>query len=294
VVAEVNEQRRRLLVETRLHRPVAIAEAAQARIRRSTVANRSRVLIIAADHTARGTIDIDPHDGAMGDRYGLLDRLVAALSIPAVDGVLATPDIVEDLLLLGALDDKLVFGSMNRAGIPGSAFEVDDRFTAYSPDAIRDHGLDGGKMLLRIVPDDKATARTLEACSQAVTRLASDRKVALIEPFMARRVGERVCNDLSVPAVIRSMAVAAALGATSAYTWLKVPVLDDMARVADAATTPLVLLGGERSRDAGEMFARWEKALALPGVCGLVVGRNLLYPPDDDVVGAVSRAASLL
>jgi hypothetical protein len=290
----VDEQQRRLLVESRLHRPETIAEAARSRKRRPIVGSRGRVLIVAADHAARGTIDLDPHDGAMGDRYGLLDRLLAALSIPAVDGVLATPDIVEDLLLLGALDGKLVFGSMNRAGIPGSAFEIDDRFTAYSPDAISNFGLDGGKMLLRILPDDPATARTLEACSQAVTHLAANRKIAMIEPFMARRAGGRVQNELATTAVIRSMAIASALGTTSAYTWLKIPVLDEMARVTDAATTPLLLLGGERSHDTDEMFSRWEKALALPGVCGLVVGRNLLYPPDDDVVWAVSTAASLL
>lgn len=290
----MDEHQRRLLVESRLRRPDAIAEAAQSRSRRPIVGPRGRVLIVAADHTARGTIDLDPHDGAMGDRYDLLDRLLAALSVTAVDGVLATPDIVEDLLLLGALHGKLVFGSMNRAGIPGSAFEIDDRFTAYSPDAISAFGLDGGKMLLRILPDDPATARTLEACSQAVTRLATNHKVAMIEPFMAQRAGGRVRNDLTPTAVIRSMAIASALGATSAYTWLKIPVLDEMARVADAATTPLMLLGGERSHNTDEMFSRWQKALAFPGVCGLVVGRNLLYPPDGDVAGAVSTAASLL
>jgi hypothetical protein len=42
------------------------------------------------------------------------------------------------------------------------------------------------------------------------------------------------------------------------------------------------------------MFERWQRALALPGVRGLVVGRNLLYPKDDDVLAAVKTAASLL
>jgi hypothetical protein len=46
-------------------------------------------------------------------------------------GVLGTPDIVEDLLLLGALDDKVVIGSMNRGGLAGTSFEIDDRFTGY-------------------------------------------------------------------------------------------------------------------------------------------------------------------
>jgi hypothetical protein len=42
------------------------------------------------------------------------------------------------------------------------------------------------------------------------------------------------------------------------------------------------------------MFARWQKALQLPNMRGLVVGRNLLFPPDDDVAAAVDVAVSLL
>jgi hypothetical protein len=42
------------------------------------------------------------------------------------------------------------------------------------------------------------------------------------------------------------------------------------------------------------MFARWQRALALPNIHGLVVGRNLLYPPGDDVAAAVDTAVSLL
>lgn len=283
-----------MLTETRLRRPDAIGEAARRRIRRPLVGERGRLLIVAADHPARGTIDLEPHDGAMGNRYELLDRLLAALSVPEVDGVLGTPDVIEDLLVLEALDGKVVFGSMNRGGLPGAVFEIDDRFTAYTPTAIKDQGLDGGKMLLRIDADDWGSVRTLRACSEAVSQLATARLVAMIEPFMAHRSARRVRNDLSAEMVIRSIAIASALGATSAYTWLKVPVLDEMARVAEAATMPLLLLGGERNREPDEMFARWEKALSLPGVCGLVVGRNLLYPPGGDVVAAVSRAAALL
>jgi hypothetical protein len=48
-----------------------------------------------------------------------------------VDGLLATADIVEDLLLLGALENKVVLASMNRGGLQGSVFEMDDRLTGY-------------------------------------------------------------------------------------------------------------------------------------------------------------------
>ena len=54
------------------------------------------------------------------------------------------------------------------------------------------------------------------------------------------------------------------------------------------------MLGGDPSTAPDETFATWEKALGLPGVRGLVVGRALLYPRDDDVEVAVDTAASLV
>ena len=121
--------------------------------------------MIAADHPARGALRAGERPLAMADRADLLDRLVLALSRPGVNGVLGTPDVLEDLLLLGALDGKVVVGSMNRGGLAGTAFEMDDRFTGYDAAAIAAAGFEGGKMLTRIDPDDPATVATLEACA---------------------------------------------------------------------------------------------------------------------------------
>ena len=284
----------KLLVETRFSNPGAIATLATNRARHATMDTSSKLLIIAADHAARGVLNVGDHQNAMWSRYDLLDRLISALGVPGVDGVLGTPDIIEDLLILGALDNKVVFGSMNRGGLPGSVFEMDDRFTAYTPQSIVQSGLDGGKMLLRINYEDPGTVSTLAACAQAVTELAAASRVAMLEPFLSHNVNGQPKNVLTTEAVIRSMAIASALGATSAFSWLKVPVLEEMEQVVEAATLPIVLLGGERSEQPDAMFARWEKALRLPGVRGLVVGRNLLYPEDNDVVSAVKTAISLL
>jgi uncharacterized protein len=208
--------------------------------------------------------------------------------------VLGTADVLEDLLLLGALDGKIVIGSMNRGGLAGAVFEIDDRFTGYDAPAIERMGFDGGKMLLRIDPDDPASAATMQACAQAVSSLAERRLMAMVEPFISHRVDGRIRNDLSPEAVIRSIAVAAGLGNTSAYTWLKLPVVDDMERVLAATTMPVLLLGGEVSADQGAAFESWRKALQIPSVHGLVIGRSLLYPPDDDVAGAVEAAVGLM
>lgn len=288
------EEKRRLLIDTRFTSPGAIAEAALGRQRPAALLGDEKLLVIAADHSARGMLGVGRDAFAMENRYDLLDRLCVALSNPGVHGVLGTPDIVEDLMLLGALENKLVFGSMNRGGLPGSVFELDDRFGGYDATSIVEAALDGGKMLLRINYAAAATADTLEACAQAVTRLAAAKKVAMIEPFLSVNSDGRVRNVLTADAVIQSMAIASALGTTSAYTWLKVPVVDNMERVAEATTLPIVLLGGDRNDRPDEMFGSWEAALRLPGVRGLTVGRNLLYPRDNDVAGAVKTAVSLL
>jgi DhnA family fructose-bisphosphate aldolase class Ia len=283
------------LTEIRAHHPEAVAEAAAHRVRRPALLGPSgRLMIVAADHPARGALAAGDRPLAMADRAELLRRLCVALERPGVDGVLGTPDVIEDLLLLGVLDGKVVIGSMNRGGLAGSAFEIDDRFTAYDPATIATQGLDGGKMLLRVEDDDPATARTLEGCANAVTGLARQRRMAMVEPFVSRREGGRVRNVLTADAMTRAIAIAAGLGATSAYTWLKIPVVDEMERVMAASTLPALLLGGEVSADQDTALAGWRKALALPGVMGLVAGRTMLYPPGDDVAAAVDAAVEVM
>jgi hypothetical protein len=224
----------------------------------------------------------------------MLDRLRTALARPGVDGLLATADIAEDLLLLGALEDKVVVASMNRGGLAGSAFELDDRMTGYDVAGVVEARFDAAKMLNRIDLDDHGTVAMLETAGRAITELARAGIVAMLEPFLSRRVDGRVVNDLSPDAVIRSVHIAQGLGATSAYTWLKLPVVAEMERVMDATTLPTLLLGGDPAGRPEETYASWEKALALPAVRGLVVGRTLLYPPDDDVAAAVDTAVSLV
>ncbi|MGH3424654.1 MAG: Cgl0159 family (beta/alpha)8-fold protein [Nocardioidaceae bacterium] len=254
-----------------------------------------RLLLVAADHPARGALRAGPDPLAMADRADLLDRIVRALERPGVDGVLGTADVLEDLLLLGVLDERVVIGSMNRGGLAGTVFEIDDRFTGYRAAGIAGAGWQGGKMLLRIDPDDPATAATMHACAQAVDELAQQGLPAIVEPFISHRdTGGRVRNDLSAPAVVRSATVAAGLGSTSAYTWLKLPVVEEMEAVLASTTLPVVLLGGEVSADQGAQFAAWSKALASPSVRGMVVGRSLLYPPGGGVEAAVDATVGMM
>ncbi|MFF7879477.1 deoxyribose-phosphate aldolase [Streptomyces sp. NPDC020794] len=286
------------LVRLRAHRPEAVAEAAARRPRRPLVGDNGRLMIIAADHPARGALAVGDRKFAMANRADLLERLCLALSRPGVDGVLATADILDDLLLLGALDHKVVLGSMNRGGLQGASYELDDRFTGHRPQDIERLGFDAGKLLLRIDYDDPGSLNTLESAARAIDEMAERHLPVFVEPFLSRRTPEgRLVNDLSAEAVIKSIAIASGLGGSSAYTWLKVPVTDnpdDMARVMETSTLPAVLLGGDVGEDQEGAYEKWRGALQLPTVQGLVVGRSLLYPADGDVTAAVDTAVGLL
>jgi DhnA family fructose-bisphosphate aldolase class Ia len=282
------------LRDLRASNPQRIASALATRTRREVLRGDGRLFIIAADHPARGALAVGANSSAMANRYELLDRLAIALRHPGVDGVLGTADIIDDLALLGLLDDKIVVGSMNRGGLRGASFEMDDRFTGYDVSTMVRSGLDFGKTLLRINLGDAASASTLETTAHVLTEAAAARLPVIVEPFMSRSDDGRIVNELTTDAVILSVAIASGLGASSAYTWLKLPVVAEMERVMAATTLPTLLLGGDSGVDADETFAAWEDALSLPGVRGLTVGRTLLYPPDGDVASAVDTAARLV
>ncbi|MER5430626.1 deoxyribose-phosphate aldolase [Streptomyces sp. NPDC002588] len=286
------------LVRLRAERPEAIAEAAARRPRRPLIGDSGRLMIVAADHPARGALGVGGRKLAMANRADLLERLCLALSRPGVDGVLATADILDDLLLLGALDDKVVMGSMNRGGLQGAVFELDDRFTGHRAEDIERLNFDAGKLLVRIDYDDPGSLTTLETTARAIDDMAARRLPLFVEPFISRRTPDgRLKNDLSAEAVTKSIAIASGLGGTSAYTWLKLPVTenpDDMAEVMETSTLPAVLLGGEVGDDQDGAYEKWRGALQLPTVRGLVVGRSLLYPADGNVAAAVDTAVGLL
>lgn len=278
----------------RAEKPGRIAAEYQKRRVRPLLRGDNKLLIIAADHPARGAVAVGDNPTAMADRYELIEKLVLALSRPGVDGVLGTPDIIDDLLLLGALDDKVIVGSMNRGGLRASNFEIDDRFTGFDLDSIVRNRLDFAKTLIRINLKDPATATALEANARAVNEAAQARVPIMLEPFISEWVDGKIVNDLSADAVILSIAIANGLGNSSAYTWMKLPVVEDMERVMRSTTLPTLLLGGDAEKNQAKVFESWRSALGLPGVKGLVVGRSLLYPTDGDVEKAVDLAAHMV
>ena len=187
------------------------------------------------------------------------------LQRPGVDGVLGTPDILDDLLLLGALEGKVVIGSMNRGGLQGASFELDDRFTAYR--AARDRRArprrrqDADAHLPRRPRHGRHPRGQRPGRHRARRASGSWRWSSRSSPSAA---SGRVVNLLDPDSTIKSIHIAAGLGASSAYTWLKLPVVDDLDRVMDATTLPTLLLGGDPQGDPQDTYASLGRA---PSTC---------------------------
>ena len=283
------------LIEARITNPASLQKALKKRARRSVAGKDGKLMLLAADHTARGIIAAGNNPTAIADRFVLLDKLIRGLAVAGVDGVMASADILEELAWLGALEEKVAIGTMNRGGIIGATWELDDRLTAYDAEHIKSMGLDGGKTLLRIDETDPGVARTIEMVAQVTTQLADLELVSMIEPlpYMKNSDGRAVL-DPSEEKLIKVVSIASALGSSSAFTWLKIPAPANPERVAAATSCPILLLGGDPGSNWEEVFAKWEKALTVPNIRGLVPGRALLYGEDLDVEAAVSRAAKMV
>ena len=282
------------LIDARLKSPNAATKALKKRKRRKLIRD-SQIFIVAADHTARGMLGVGDDQFAMADRRKLLDALMIALENPQVDGVLGSADVIDELALLGVLDHKLVFGTMNRGGIMGAKWELNDRMTAYTPKEIASRGLDGGKVLLRLADDDAGTAPTIEACAKAVTQMADLKLPIMVEPlpYTGGNGGPAKYLDDN-DKLLRAVSIASGLGSSSAYTWLKVPAGSQVERMMAATTLPGLILGGTPGPDPDATYASWERAMKVHNVRGLVVGRSLLFPKDGDVAGAIARAARIV
>ncbi|HUO45903.1 MAG TPA: deoxyribose-phosphate aldolase [Acidimicrobiia bacterium] len=291
----ITDSRYEHLLRTRAHNPELIAEKAALRKRRSLLGVDGKMVIVAIDHPARRILKVGADPLAMANRRDVLERTVRALRRPGVDGLLATPDIAEDLLLLDELEEKVVFGSMNRGGLTGSAWELSDRITGYDPVGIERAGWEGGKMLLRLDYEDPGTETTIQVCVSAVNGLAERGLVALVEPLPARHTENGKVSVLTaMDAVVEAVAIASALGNTTAHTWLKLPAVAAPERMMAATTLPSLLLGGDPGDRASELLESWRSAMTIPHVRGLVAGRSLLFPADGQVERWVDAAVEIV
>jgi DhnA family fructose-bisphosphate aldolase class Ia len=229
------------------------------------------VLILAADHRARGVLTIEPY-------AEYLAALGAAL--PACDGILATAQPLADLVNAGLVTpDHRTYLSINRTGLAGSTFELDDRLVA-SVERAAEEGWTGIKHMTRIDFGDPLTAPALELLGEVLEQTREADVEALIEvlPWRDGRI------DRDTDAIVLAAVIAHDIGSPL----LKVPVpavaggearVAAVARIVESVGVPVLFLGGPRREDADDALAEIRDAMK-GGAAGVAVGRMVFQDPD--------------
>jgi DhnA family fructose-bisphosphate aldolase class Ia len=293
------------VTDVRVTDPERSLRAARARKRRGSLTKDGRLNILAADHPARRVTRVGGDALRMADRREYMARILRSLQSESVDGLLATMDIIEDLLIVhdlmreagsqGFLDDKLLIVSFNRAGLLGSSWEIDDPVSGPSAESCREWGLDGAKILLRLCDEEPDSLKTLLATVRSITELNKVGLPMFLEslPVVKAEGGYRVVKDAEELA--RTAGAAAALGDSARYLWLKLPYCENYELVANSTTLPILLLGGEPVGDATPFLRELASGLrAGPNVRGALVGRNILYPGDDDPLAVIDSVGRII
>ncbi len=255
------------ITDMRVRRPQLILQEAGRRKRRPDLAPDGRLVLLAADHPARMLTSAGENPIAMGDRYQYLGRILRIISSPGIDGIIATTDIVEDLLILNALvrdaggpaflDNRVIIGSMNRSGLAGSVWETDDRVTSFTADSLDDLNLDGGKFVVRICTEEpELSNRTLEGCAKAVSECNERGLPIFIEPVPVAKVNGALRLKRTVLDIVKVIGVASALGDSSRGLWLEVPYAEGFERVARSTTLPLVIVAAGAAGDPTPMLTQ--------------------------------------
>ena len=293
------------ITELRVADPEFAWRAAQARQLRPSIAPKGKLNLLAADHPARNLTRVGDNALAMADRRDYLARIVRVLQSPQVDGVMATMEVLEDLLTIDGLlresgaapllDGRVLIASLNRGGLAGSAWEIDDPMTAATPAACRAWRLDGAKTLLRVDENDPNSLKTMLACAQAINETNALCLPMFLEPLPVRKSEKGYEVVKTAPALARLAGVASALGDSSRLLWLKLPYCDDYSVVARATTLPILLLGGESAGDPSPFLRQLGSAMkAGPNVRGALVGRNVLFPGNEDPMAMAEAAGGVV
>jgi DhnA family fructose-bisphosphate aldolase class Ia len=172
---------------------------------------------------------------------------------------------------------------------------MDDRFTAFTTRRMLVLGMDGGKFMIRIDPTDRGSLTTIDGCVRAIGELAESSLLSFLEPLPVVRDNGAYRVVRTARALTEAVSVASAWGASSLYTWLKVPTCPEFEKVARATTLPLVLLGGEAVGDPRPVLEDLARGMAAgANVRGAMIGRNVLYPGADDPRAIAAAVAAIV
>ncbi len=283
-----------MVTDVRVNSPEIVRTEAKSRKRRERITGKDgKLTILALDHPARMVVKSGDDPLIMGDRLSYLGRALRVATSPEFDGLMGTPDIIEDLFIVNYLvkkgggpsflDEKVLIGCMNRGGLSGVVFEMDDRFTAFTVHSIKEMRLDGGKIMFRLDVNSPDSGKTIMYCAEAITECSRAGIHVFVEPLPVSGADQGFKTLKNANDLVKIVGVASGLGETSMYTWLKIPYCDNYELVARASTCPMLMLGGESKGDPTPTIQEFANGMKVGGtIRGALVGRNVHHPGKDD------------
>ncbi|MEX0929207.1 MAG: hypothetical protein WD266_03385 [Balneolales bacterium] len=295
----------RQITQVRVDDPGRSLKIAQERRKAGRLTGDGKLNMLAIDHPARRTTAIGADPLRMADRRDLLGRIMRVLAGTRVDGIMATMDILEELFILdsimparnggGLLKGKLIMASLNRGGLTGSAWEMDDPVTGPSPGTCLQWNFDGAKILLRIHDGEPASLKTLLASAKAITEMNALDLPVFLEPLPVVKQKGKYAVVKDRDALTAIVGVASALGDSSRNLWLKLPYCAHFEKVAASTTLPILILGGDSTGDDLAMLKILSGGMqAGSNVRGAMMGRNVLYPGDRDPLAVAEAAGGII
>lgn len=259
------------IVTARVRRPETIQARMATRSRRhSAIGLDGRLVLINAD------VVTDPRTGTFVTRRELLDRLVEALAVPGVDGVIGHFSILEDLVLLNVLEHKLAYCSSLTA--PARS--------------IASHNLDGAEVTLSWPLRESTDLSSLEQVSRTVAELSDHQSPAIVH-LRHDVPADQSEFDIDWTAWFGPVHAATTMSGTGPGLWLSMPAFVAPTLVAETTGFPVLVRDTDVPVETDAWAGLFDARLPL-NVRGLVIGASGLFSLTETVHDATSALVAAL
>lgn len=280
----------RELNEIKAFHPGIIEAEAAARVRPGFP--HKRLVFAAADHNARMINEYKGNPIGLSNRREYLTRLVRMLMSDSVDGIEATPDIIEDLMIINRirreqgetefLKGKMLVGTVNRGGLKNTAWEMDDLPACFTVDRIKKLNMDGVKFMIRINPMDERSKYTLQYCADTINEAEKYGLPVFIEALYVETAERGFVMKTDSESLCKVLGVVGALGCTGANKWIEVPLNREYHIPVSATTCPVLVVPDEAESEPDAVIREYTKEIGIAdNIRGILLGRNVMFNESD-------------
>ena len=274
------------IVTQRVRRPTTIGLRLASRRRPdATVPADGQLVLLACNHSK------DPRTSQTIDRRELLDRIVEALSIPDVDGVIATADLLEELTLLNVLEHRHAIcsasGDCRSSAMAAPAAAVGAGVGAAT---IAASHFDGAHVTQWWLPGQASSAIQPWCIAADMAELAGHQLPAVLDLVVSEGSHRSVFDTTWTDWIMPIQATASAIS-TGGGVWITLPAINGLAHIAEATGFPVLI----RDTEIPVAPSAWASLFAtdLPlTIRGMIPGASALFPLEGTVAEATAEIAA--